>query len=160
MRLGLTYILLFLGFGTIPCLAQTASDLSSKYGGPIQSYEIRPGIFVTAKYDANGEVCEMTVEKRHVQGSGDFVLDETFLSAEERKWIVDELAPAAKRGQELKPTDNLITSRGVGVTERYEYENVSITYYSKNIPTTKNDTIVIGTACIVITWKNRLCKQG
>ncbi|MDQ3820408.1 MAG: hypothetical protein M3362_22380, partial [Acidobacteriota bacterium] len=99
----------------------------------------------------------MSVDKGYVQ-SGKVALDTNFLSTEEREWIVDELAPAAKRGKKSKDfPDGFIKVSGTVMTEVEEYENVRITYYSKNTGTGQAD--VMEATAILITWKNRPCKQ-
>jgi hypothetical protein len=47
-------------------LGQTSADLTSKYRQVI-SYEVRPGVLVTPKYTAEGQVCEMVIERRTKQ---------------------------------------------------------------------------------------------
>ena len=56
--LGLALTLAFLA---ISASAQTANDLNAKYGTAHDSYEIRPGIFVTVKFAPDGRACEMTI---------------------------------------------------------------------------------------------------
>src|SRR5215471_7713348 len=55
---------IFIGLCFVSTSAQTANDLSAKYGAAHQSYEIRPGIFITVKFAADGRACEMWLEKR------------------------------------------------------------------------------------------------
>jgi hypothetical protein len=155
MKSRFLYISLFLVLTAAPVWAQTSSDLNSKYGAPTQSYEIRPGIFLTVKYAADGQVCEMSVEKRHIQASGTIDLDSITISSEERRMIVDELAPAVKRGERQKDSGDVLIVGGGG-TEIDNYENVSISYHSRYTPS--KEAIIRGTAAIVIAWKNRPCK--
>jgi hypothetical protein len=145
--LGLAIII---GLCFISSSAQTANDLSAKYGAAHQSYEIRPGIFITVKFAADGRVCEMWLEKRHVQASGTIGLDPTTLSPEETKPIIQELIPLSERGNETK-SSGLNRISGIGGDTLEDYENVSITYiWGVN----QRES---GTAAVVIRWKNRGC---
>ncbi len=52
--------------------AQTASDLAAKYEHH-EVYEVQPGVQMTAKFAANGSVCEMKVEQEHfLKGEVDY----------------------------------------------------------------------------------------
>ena len=145
--LGLAIVI---GFCFISASAQTANDLSAKYRAAQASYEIRPAIFITVKFAADGSACEMWLEKRHVRTSGAVSLDPTFLSPEETKPIIDELVPLNLRGSETKSSGvNRITGLGGETVE--DYENVSITYIGG---VTQHGG---GIAAVVIRWKNRGC---
>jgi|GEM_PF-3119794 len=148
-----------IAFLAISATAQTAKDLNARYGAPRDSYEIRPGIFMTAKFAPDGRLCEVSVEKRHVKSSGSILVDETFMSQDEMTPVVEELVPINERGKESNPS-GLITIIGVGMTTAYDYENVRITYYRAVVDRkgrAKNTITVSGTAAIVIQWKNRGC---
>jgi hypothetical protein len=43
---------------------QTSGDLAVK-DLAVSGHEIHPGVLMTAEYAEDGQVCEMTVEKRH-----------------------------------------------------------------------------------------------
>jgi hypothetical protein len=102
MRLRLLQICLLLMLAAILAWWQTSDDLNSKYGPPQQSYQIRPGIFMTMKYNVDGQVCEMSVEKRHIQASGTINVEPTIiLSAAEMKEITEELVPMNQRGAKI-----------------------------------------------------------
>ena len=137
-----------IGLCVISVSAQTANELSAKYGAAHSSYEIRPGIFITTKFAADGRACEMWLEKRHVRTSGTIVIDvePNFMSPEETKPILEELVPLNQRG---KQTSRGAMSSGSGGFIFEEYENVSITYYRKYLAGGEV------TAAIVIRWKNR-----
>jgi hypothetical protein len=157
MKLRFLQLSLLLSLAAIPAWAQTSSELNSKYGVPTQSYEIRPGIFLTVKYAADGQACEMAVEKRHVRASGTIDLDSTTLSSEEKKMIVEDLIPVAKRGKRSEVSGDIAIIGGGG-TESDDYENISITYYSNYSPS--KNAIIRGTVAIVIRWKGRTCKES
>jgi len=151
-------LLLAFAFLSISVTAQTASDLASKYGSTHSSYEIRPGIFVTVKFVADGQVCEMYVEKRHLQSSGTIDVNETLMSQDEITPIIEELIPVNTRGKETEREN--ISIWGGAMTTTDNYENVSITYY-RGVDRKRSGkwNIVVGSiAAVVIRWKNRGCK--
>ena len=157
MRLRLLQIGVFLLLAAIPAWAQTSGDLNSKYGTPQQSYEIRPGIFMTVKYNADGQVCAMSVEKHHIQASGIISVEpQTIISAAEVKEIIEELVPVNQRGAKIG--FGHISISGSGGTETDEYENVYSTTYFQ-VSSSKKAIVNYGTVAIVITWKNRSCKM-
>lgn len=156
MKLRLLQTGLLLMLTTIPVWAQTSADLNSKYGTPQQSYEIRPGIFMSVQYNADGQVCEMSVEKHHIKVSGVINVDPTVISADEMKEIVEELVQMNQRGAKSKNL-GLYSINGVGGTKMDDYENVYITSYFK-VSASKKAIVNNGTVAIVITWKNRSCK--
>ncbi len=47
----------------VAALGQTSADLSAKYP-QITAYKVRPDVQMTAKFSGDGQVCEMTLEKR------------------------------------------------------------------------------------------------
>jgi hypothetical protein len=142
---------------SISATAQTTNALASKYGAAHSSYEIRPGIFITVKFVGDREVCQMSVEKRHLQSTGAVLVGETLMEQDELTPIIDELVPVAARGKETNRP--LISINGVGMTTTYDYENVSITYYRgvDRTRTHKRDIVVRDIAAVVIQWKNRGC---
>ena len=147
-----------IAFLAISATAQTAKDINARYGAPHESYEIRPGIFMTAKFAPDGRLCQMSVEKRHVKSSGAIFVDETFMSPDEMAPIVDELIPVSERGKESKLSGHIL-SMSAGMTTTYDYENVTITYYGnlmRHGPRTKA-IVTQGTAAVVIQSKNRGC---
>jgi hypothetical protein len=158
MKLRFTRISLLLLLAAVSAPSQTLGDLKSKYGAPQESYEIRPGIFMVVKFAADGHACEMLVEKRHVQASGTINLDQATLSQGEIKDIVNELVPVAARG-EKSAHSGIMSITGVGASELEDYENVSISYHSKVVSSSKESVTSGGTAAIIIKWKNKPCKE-
>jgi hypothetical protein len=143
-------LVIAIGFCFISVNAQTANELSAKYGAARDSYEIRPGIFVTVKFAADGRACEMLLEKRHVRTSPKIVidLDHTYLSPEEEKPIIEELVPLSTRG---KQTSSGAFGSGIGTSTFEEYENVVIEYLRRYLAGKEV------TAVVDIRWKNRGC---
>lgn len=53
----------------VTALGQTSADLSAKYS-QVTAYKVRPAVLMMASFAANGQVCEMTLEKRTATDSG------------------------------------------------------------------------------------------
>ncbi len=130
--------------------AQTVSDLETKYGKPLQIYEVLPGVMATVKFNDNGQVREMRVERYNATEKMIY-LDTTFPDDLLEK-VVDELAPPAKRGAKSERSGDTVFMGGIARTFD-EYENASITYFRSS----RGDCG--GTVAIVITWKNNSSKQ-
>ena len=131
-----------------PTSAQTSAEIEARYGTPIKVYEVRPGYQMEVEYAANGQAAEFRVERHHTSKSGASV--DPFIPPEAAKEIVDELAPASRRGEKGKFFGLQIIVGGSG-TSGEEYENVVITYYW-NHSRAKEGAGIIG---FVIRWKNR-----
>jgi hypothetical protein len=127
------------------------NDRFSRYKS-IETYEIRPGILVMPRYAADGEVCEITMEKHHFDnGKADLnttIPRETFIQ------LVDELAPPNERGRQTMDfgREYMSAYSGHSVTTFAEYENVSIDIVGKASHECGNGDIVA-----VIKWKKRTC---
>jgi hypothetical protein len=126
---------------------QTSADLSAKYR-PVTSYEVRPGVVMTPSYAADGQVCEMVLEKRQKSENG--VVFSTSFSEQEVKDLVDELVPEAERGRNLtKPLNSTVD--GGFITTEYTYENVLVHVYGITRPAPSGNRV------IAITWPRNGC---
>ena len=116
-------ILLLASFGVV-VHGQTVRDLESKYGQPIESFEIRPGVMMTVTYGADGQACEMSIQRRLASKEGvklNFTLEPKLVDE-----LIDELAPIASRGERKNKSAFETTISGdLMITDRY-YENVTI----------------------------------
>lgn len=131
---------------------QTADDLASKYP-VVSAYEVRPGILMTAKYAADGQACEITLEKRH-ETPKKIDLGST-IPRDQIKQLIDELVPPSERGNPTKrylKGDSESTIGGGVVDTESDYENVSI----KIIGTTSS-SCDSGDEVVTIRWKKRTC---
>lgn len=146
---GAFVVLLMLGIATI-VWGQSSADLSAKYR-QITSYELRPDVVMTPKYAADGQVCEMVLEKRQKTDTG-MVFGVSF-SEKEVKGLVDELAPEAERGRDLTKPLNTTVDGGF-ITTEYNYENVHVRVYGITRPAPAGDRV------ITITWPKRTCSGG
>ncbi|MGA7683833.1 MAG: hypothetical protein WCA58_02365 [Terriglobales bacterium] len=146
---GAFVVLLMLGIAAI-VWGQSSADLSAKYR-QITSYELRPDVVMTPKYAADGQVCEMILEKRQKTDNG-MIFGVSF-SEKEVKGLVDELVPEAERGRDLTKPLNTTVDGGF-ITTEYNYENVHVRVYGITRPAPAGDRV------ITITWPKRTCSGG
>ena len=132
-------------------LGQTSVDLSSKYS-QVTAYNVRPHVLMTAKFAADGQVCEMTLEKRQKTDSG-IVYEDTFSQTEIRS-LVDDLVPENQRGRNLTRVLNG-TFTGSFMTEEYKYENVVV-----HVDGLTRPAGAAGNRVITITWPKRSCGEA
>ena len=123
----------------------------------IEAYEIRPGILLMPRYSADGQVCEVGLEKLHY--SPEKIRLDSSLSRKEIDQIFDELVPSDERGP--KPAGILeqggTTFLGQGMVSDEEYQNISIRIYGIASPSGKGGVIADEVAA-TLTWKNRMCQ--
>lgn len=145
-RLCLLQIVLALTAGTV--VGQTSSELRSKYGSPEDAFVIRPGLLMTARYDADGKVCESYIIEGHTPGSN--IGLRTPLTPETVPALIDELVPQGERGSKLRwPAQ----TQGMTLQVVYKFENVSIELVQNLLPSKGwSDSI------LKIKWANRVCK--
>ena len=123
----------------------------------VEAYEIRPGILMMPRYSADGQVCEIGLEKLHY--SPEKIRLDSSLSRKEIDQIFDELVPTAARGP--KPTvlleQGMTTFSGRGMVSDEEYQNVSIQTYS-NVLSEEKDAVKVDEVTATLKWKNRKCQ--
>jgi hypothetical protein len=134
----------------VVALGQTSADLSAKYPH-VTGYKVRPDVLMTAKFAADGQVCEMTLEKRQTTDTG-IVFGDTFSDTEVRS-LMNDLVPENERGRNLTRALNE-TVAGDFMTEEYKYENVLIHVYGITRPAG-----AAGYRVITITWPKRPCSE-
>jgi hypothetical protein len=148
----------------VTALGQTSADLSAKYPH-FTAYKIGPDLLMTPKFAADGQVCEMAIEKRHL---ADKRLDSVTLFPErEVRDVGESIVPEKERGRNLTPVLNG-TVIGSDMTTEYTYENVLVRAYGdarpyENPANYGNDGRHIGKggyAVIIITWTKRPCGKG
>ena len=141
--------ILFLVF-VVAAFGQTSADLSTKYPH-ITAYKVRPDVLMTARFAADGQVCEMTLEKRQKTDTA-IVFGSTF-SEQEVLSLLDDLVPEAGRGRNLTRALNG-TIDGSFITTDYTYENVLIRVYGITRPAG-----AAGDRVISVTWPKRQCGE-
>ena len=136
--------------------ANPAREKFAKYKA-VEAYEIRPGILMMPRYAADGQLCEVGLEKLHY--SPEKIRLDSGLSPKEIEEIFAELAPSAERGP--KPTgvfeQGMSTFSGRGMVSDEEYQNVSIQIYSAL--SLDGKAIASGDEVTArLSWKNRKCQ--
>jgi hypothetical protein len=63
------------------------------------AYKLRPDVLMTARFAADGQVCEMTIEKRETTDTG-IRFGDSF-SEKEVQGLIDDLVPQNERGDEI-----------------------------------------------------------
>jgi hypothetical protein len=119
---------------------QTATDLANKYHHH-EVYEVEPGVQMTPKFAADGQVCEMQVEQAHFGENGADLRDG--IDQAKTKAIIDQLVPAEERGKKI---DNLVECVGACQTVD-EYSKVFVHVFSGG-----------NTRLIEIEWRHRNCE--
>jgi hypothetical protein len=124
----------------------------------VEAYEIRPGILMMPRYSADGQVCEIGLEKRHY--SPEKIRLDSGLSRNDIDQIFEELVPSAERGP--KPTgileEGMTNISGRGMDSDDEYQNVSIHIFGNVSPDDGKDGATVEEVAATLTWKNRSCK--
>jgi hypothetical protein len=126
---------------------QSSTELSTRYP-VITSYEVRPGILMTPKYSADGQMCQMSIERQRATRSG--IMMDSFISAELVKTIVDELVPHSERGPALHGSEDVVAVITTGLLNQSVHSYEKISY---NVLSGPNRESVV-----VIKWKNRKCE--
>jgi hypothetical protein len=133
---------------------QTSADLSARYPA-ISAYEVRPGILMTALYGEDGQVCQMTIERRHsTPKEKDIDLSST-ISRKAIDQLTDELVPAAERGPATSRWLDADSYVAGGVSDiKHSFENVSI-----EIVGSTSQSCNGGDEVVIIRWRKRGCAE-
>ena len=123
----------------------------------VEAYEIRPGILMMPRYDSDGQVCEMGIEKSHY--SPGLIRHGSDLSRKEIDEIDEELAPLDQRGakEDILAGNEIILTSGRGSTTILDYENVTIEIHAWVLRSSDNESTIEQDA-VVIRWKHRKCQ--
>jgi hypothetical protein len=140
----------------LPC-ANPVHDQFAKYK-QIEAYEIRPGILMMPRYSADGQVCEIALEKRHY--SPEMIRLDSGLSRDEIDQIFDELIPADERGPRSKDFAgrDMIIQTGPSLTTIIGFENVSIQISSYSRPAPGKSKTTVDDVVATVNWKSRKCR--
>jgi hypothetical protein len=136
--------------------ANSGRDKFAKYK-PVEAYEIRPGILMMPRYSADGQICEIGLEKLHY--SPEKIRLDSSLTRKEIYQVFDELVPSNERGpkpQELLE-QGMASFSGRGVVSDEEYQNVSIQIYG-NVSHAGKKAATMDEVTATLKWKNRNCQ--
>jgi len=148
-----------IGVALAALCAGQSSHKSLAHFKPIEAYEVRPGILMLPRYAADGQICEIGLEKLHYSG-GAIELEPSLTNAEVDE-IADQLVSRDERGP--KPT-NLLEQDGsefygLSAVMSEEYQNISIDTYGSIKGTSPKGTIMLGNIAVAtIKWCQRSCK--
>jgi hypothetical protein len=124
----------------------------------VEAYEIRPGILIMPRYSADGQVCEIGLEKLHY--SAEKIRLDSSLSSKEIDQVFDELVPSSERGP--RPAgildQGMTTFSGRGMVSDDEYQNISIQIFGNLSPADGKDGATVDEVAATLTWKNRKCQ--
>jgi hypothetical protein len=135
----------------VAALGQTSADLGAKYP-QVTAYKVRPDVLMTARFAADGQVCDMTLEKRQ-RTDTEISFGDSF-SKKEVQDLMDDLVPENERGRNLTRALNENVD-GDFITANLTYENVLFRVYG--ILRSKD---AAGDKVIIITWPKRPCAES
>lgn len=148
-------IVFFVLLASLPAVAQSFSDFERKYGKRSNhlvqrlSFEVRPGIIMTASFASDEQVCEVWIEPKRVTESGIDV--NKGMPAAVAREILDELVPAALR----TPPNRGLTMGNYTSVNVTNYEKVSIRSVLVGVGRPEKDLKIIE---LRIKWKERQCQ--
>jgi hypothetical protein len=103
--------------------AQTASELSRKYGEPVINFSVSEHIWMSPSYTADGQVCEARLYSRKFANDANYL--GTLLPENELKTVLEQLVPLNARGAKKLPFGQTATGGGAAWTT-YAYDNVKL----------------------------------
>jgi hypothetical protein len=119
---------------------------------------------MTARFAADGQVCEMALEPRRYLDREKTIVSEDTLSRDRLQELIDELVPEAERGKrEADPLEGSSSISGGSTFSFFYYEKITVTLYgSIGQPIVENRVIKGVTRGIreelaIIKWRNRTC---
>ena len=147
--IGLGFVVLFVLFAANP-----VHEIFTKYK-PVEAYEIRPGILMMPRYSADGQVCEIGLEKLHY--SPETIRLDSSLSREEVDQVFYELVPADERGPSSKDfAGTIITRGGQSLTTNVDFQHVSIQIYG-DASSPGGGATTVNEVVATLKWKSRKC---
>ncbi|MEP6850794.1 MAG: hypothetical protein ABI999_18190 [Acidobacteriota bacterium] len=136
MSVRTSYLLLFLLIFSGQVSSQTASDFERNYSSGVY-YEMRPTILMSAEFDKNGQVCQVSLQaNRTSKKENTDYLDAGELDPPELKEVFDELFPPSGREGEEKSMGFLLTG-SMGFSAVF-WENVRFNVMYSMAPRNQN----------------------
>ena len=162
MRKATILLLLILGAAT-SARGQTAADLGAKYR-VFPVYEVRPDVWMTPKFTADGQVCEIVLEKRHThtEANRTTISSDPFFSEAFVRDLVEDLVPKSERGKQATgwPAWFNTTISGNSSETVYTYENILVSVYGV-VSYPGRDLGYSGDVVVIVSWRKRECSpQG
>ena len=124
----------------------------------VEAYEIRPEILAFPRYTADGQLCELGLERLHYLGGKGLNVD-SVLYKEDVDSILDEVAPPAERGP-LKQNagGDFFVFSGVTMGITRVYENVTLDSAAGLLSSKHKRNVTTDVTAAVITWTKRTCR--
>lgn len=146
VRVGMTVALLLAPATSVP-------QQFAKYR-QIEAYEVRPHILMMPRYSADGNPCELVLERLHYSPT---MIDlDSALSRKEIDDVFNELVPVTERGEKAKDAD-LMTLFGVAASTTEDFEKITIEISGAVRLEGKHKRIVEDVVA-TLTWKHRTCQ--
>lgn len=125
MKTNLALIFVFLAASC--AYAQTAADIQSKYGKPVDVYSVSEHIWMTPEYTSEGQVCRMRFYPKRISGNTNYGAYD--LPFKELRNVLNRVVPLETRGAKKQSFGATATGGGSAWTT-YDYENVTFTFVS------------------------------
>lgn len=107
--------------------AQTAADIQSKYGKPVDVYSVSEHIWMTPQYASDGQVCSMRLYPKRISDNTNYGAHD--LPFNELRDVLNALVRVETRGPKKESFGATATGGGAAWTT-YDYENVTFTFVS------------------------------
>jgi hypothetical protein len=137
MRKSLAIILILLAADCV--YAQTATDIQTKYGKPIDVYAVSEHIWMTPEYASDGQVCRMRFYPKRISVNTNYGAHD--LPFNELRDVLNALVTVETRGAKKESFGATATGGGAAWTT-YDYENVTFTFVSFFPPRTYEGVVL------------------
>ena len=107
--------------------AQTATDIQTKYGKPVDVYSVSEHIWMTPEYAVDGQVCRMRFYPKRIGGNTNYGAHDLLFN--ELRDVLNALVPVETRGAKKESFGATATGGGSAWTT-YDYQNVTVTFVS------------------------------
>jgi hypothetical protein len=136
--------------------ATPARDRFANYKA-IEAYEVRPGIMMMPRYSADGQVCEIGIEKLHY--TPEVIRLDSDLPRKEIDEIFDELVPIEERGPRSKDFQrDVIMEAGQSIETTRVFQNVTFQISAQELSRSRHRGIIMTEIVATVHWNNRKCQ--
>lgn len=125
MRNTLAFLFILIASETIH--AQTAAEIQSKYGKPVDVYSVSEHIWMTPEYASDGQVCSIRLYPKRISDNTNYGAHD--LPFKELRDVLNALVRPETRGPKKESFGATATGGGAAWTS-YDYENVTFTFVS------------------------------
>src|SRR5262245_49141946 len=107
--------------------AQTAADIQTKYGKPVDVYSVSEQLWMSPEYASDRQVCRMRFYPKRISGNTNYGAHD--LPFNELRDVLNALVRVETRGPKKESFGATATGGGAAWTT-YNYENVRFTFVS------------------------------